>query len=163
MSTSNISATFADADLQTVLTDLTEIEKKLPFLISVTSKDKRSRQSMGSNSIGFVQYGLSTAKNNQDILARNFSVEEFEKDVNLVKQLQELHGRIGPLAQRIKDTLSVLGQELMEQTNEVYSVVKREAKTNGKLKQVAEEMGKRYEVSSQENAPATSLNSTHLN
>ncbi|MBC7388424.1 MAG: hypothetical protein H7329_04375 [Opitutaceae bacterium] len=163
MPTNNISATFAQADLELILKDLSEIESKLPFLVSQTNKDKRSKQLMGTNSIGYVQYGLSTAKNNEDVLARNFSIEEYEKDVLLVNQLQQLHGRIAPLAQKIKDTLSTVGQELMIQTNEVYSVVKREAKTNGKLKQVADELGKRYEVSSQDNTPVTPLPGENLN
>ncbi len=163
MPTNNISATLAPADLALILQDVNEIEQKLDFLVSVTSKDKRAKQLMGPGSIGFVQYGLNTAKNNQEILARNFSVEEYEKDVVLVSQLQQLHGKVAPLAQKIKDTLSVLGQELMGQTNEVYNVVKREAKSNGKLKQIAEEMGARYEVSREEESTPPLLKAGNLN
>ena len=163
MSTNNISTTLAPADLDTILKDVNAIEQKLAFLVSVTAKDKRARQLMGPGSIGFVQFGLNTAKNNQEILARNFSVEEYEKDVILVSQLQQLHGKVAPLAQKIKDTLVVLGQELMEQTNEVYNVVKREARSNGKLKQIADEMGARYEVSRDEEGTPPLLKAGNLN
>ncbi|MBC7388908.1 MAG: hypothetical protein H7329_06845 [Opitutaceae bacterium] len=163
MPVNNISASISSADFETLLNEVNAIESKMNFLVSVTAKDKRAKQLMGAGSIGYVQYGLSTAKNNQDMLARNFSVEEYEKDVVLVTQLQQLNGKLGPLTQKIKDTLAVLGQELMGQTNEVYNVVKREAKNNGKLKQVADEMGARYEKSVDEVLPAQAAVTASLN
>lgn len=160
MATNNISATFLPEDVKSVLTDIENIESKMPFLVNVTSKDKKARQQMGANSFGYVQYGLATAKNNDGILARSFSVEEYQKDSDTSVGVLQVYNRLTPLYQKLKDTLSLLGQDLMDQTNEVYSAVKREAKTNGALKSVAEEMGKRYEVSHKEE-PAEAKAQTH--
>lgn len=150
MASNNISATLTQEDVTAMLANVDDMETKLDFLTPISSKNKRSKQLMGTGSIGYVQYGLATAKNNESILARSFSVEEYNKDEVLNGQVQLLYNRYAPFVQKLKDTLSVLGQELMEQTNEVYAAVKREAKSNGNLKAVAEEMGKRYEKSRSE-------------
>lgn len=162
MATNNISATFSQEDVQSVLTDITNIEGKMPFLVNATLKDKRAKQIMGPTSYGYVQYGITTAKNNAEILARSFSVEEYQKDSDTNNGLLQIYNRLLPLTQKIKDTLLLLGQDLMDQTNEVYGAVKREVKNNGNLKAVADEMGKRYEVSHKEE-PVEAKATTHLN
>jgi hypothetical protein len=155
MSTNRISAEITAADFQEVIKSLDNASSKMSFLITASAKEKKAKQLMGAGSVSYVQSGVEASKSHTDILARNFSIEEYEKDQKLINDLRAIGNKVFPLAEKLRDTMAILGQELMDQTNEVYAAVKREAKKNGNLKGIAEEMGKRYEVSKNEGDTST--------
>jgi hypothetical protein len=75
---------------QAVLTSLNDIQTKLPFLIDLTVDDRRTLPKMGDRSRAFVDQGLVMATQNEGILPRNFDLEEYRRDVALVRQLEPI-------------------------------------------------------------------------
>ena len=99
---------------------------------------------------------VDAATNNPDILARKFSVEEFRKDLALFDGLSPLDDLQEQLFQLIRDTILMIGKDLMEQANEVYGDVKKEAKKNNSLKPLADSLGEFYKKSKSEAKAKTS-------
>jgi hypothetical protein len=110
---------------------------------------------LGKNALRFAMQALSVAKAYPDILPRDFSVEEFEKDVQLFNSLMEVVLKLQPIYEKIASTRTVAGQEVMEQSNEVYSFTKLATKKNSKFKAIAQTLGEFYKKSKKDDIEAT--------
>lgn len=139
-----ISASLSDADATAIASAITEMKSKMPFLMTVPKSDKKRKQKMGNNAISYVNKGLVNARNQINLLPRNFNVEEFEKDGALVVQLNQIRNSLTELTAKLNDTIEVLGEELMTQANLVYNTLQREAKNDNALKSNAAEMAEFY-------------------
>jgi hypothetical protein len=100
MPTNQISAVLTSADRDAILAALTTIKQKLPFLMDLTTEERKALPKMGDKSRAFVSKALEVATQNPDFLPRSFDLEEMRKDVQLFEamypivmafiQLQEL-------------------------------------------------------------------------
>ncbi len=64
------------SDQQTALLQtIIEIQTKLPFLIDLTTADRRSLPKLGDKSRAFIDHGLVLANQNSGILPRNFDLD----------------------------------------------------------------------------------------
>jgi hypothetical protein len=142
-----ISAVFAEQSQQDVKALLENVKQQMPFLVEVSESEKKGKQNMGDGAVSYVNKCLSVAQNEPNILTVNFSVAEFGKDVNLVNGLQKIRQQILTLLQTIDNTITVSGQEAMEQSNDVYAQVKLAAKKDSKYKALADELGEFYKKS----------------
>lgn len=151
----NISATVADADVQAVKAAIATIQQKLPFLVNLTTDERKSIFKTGPNSLSFVQNALQAAQNNPDIFPKSFDVAEFASDVNLFAVLTDLGTAVQQLASEIDDTRLAVGGEAMKESTQVYNYVKTAAATTPGLKPVADQLGQRFQkASTAQPAPA---------
>lgn len=109
---------------QAVLQSLADIEAKLPLLLDLSMDDRRSLPKMGDKSRAFVDQGLVLAMQNSNILPRNFDVEEYQRDVLLVRQLEPLLLAMRKLMKRMEDTYLAAGSDAYGQTLLVYQAAK---------------------------------------
>ena len=137
----NITATLSDADIKEIKAALGTIQKKLPFLINLTTDERRSLVKMGDKSLAFVNNSLNAAQANRDILPASFDVEEFVRDYQLAVALTELLTGLRQLEEKVDDTLLAVGSEAMNSSLTVYSYVKTAAKNTPGLKSLAEQLG----------------------
>lgn len=144
----NISAQLAAADIQAVKDAMTTIRQKLPFLVNLTSDERKSIFKIGPNSLSFVQNSLQTSKNNPGILPAAFDATGFESDVNLFTSLTDLCTLMAQLASQIDDTRLAVGGEAMNAATQVYTYVKAAAKSTPGLKPVADQLGERFQKAS---------------
>jgi hypothetical protein len=142
-----ISAVFTEQAQQEVKTLLDNAKSKMDFLIEVSSSEKKSKQYMGNNAVSFVNKALDVAQNEPAILTVSFDAVEFKKDVELVNDLQKLRQQLFTLLETVDNTITVGGQEAMQQSNEVYANLKLAAKKDSKYKKLAEELGEFYKKS----------------
>jgi hypothetical protein len=154
MSYQNISATVAEADVQAVKAALATIRQKLPFLVSLTSDERKSIFKTGPNSLSFVQNAAQAAQNNPDIFPKSFNVAEFVSDVALFAVLTDLGTAVGQLVSEIDDTRMAVGGEAMKEATQAYNYVKTAAATTPGLKPVADQLGQRFQKASAPAAPA---------
>ncbi len=145
-----ISAELTAAQVTAARLKIKELRDMLPFLIQIDKNERKRGQKIGQASVGFVRECLTAATNNPDILARNFDSDEFQKDINLLDALYPIDGDEEIVFQLIRDTILMLGKDLMEQANEVYDAVKKEAKKNNSLKPLADSLGEFYKKSKAE-------------
>jgi hypothetical protein len=54
----NIEATLSDADLKEIKAAISTIEAKMPFLVNLTTEERRSLFKMGDKRLAFVQNSL---------------------------------------------------------------------------------------------------------
>ncbi len=144
MSYENISATLSDQNLAEIKMAIATIRSNMPFLISLTTDERRKRLKMGDKSLAFVRNSITVTQNNPEVLPGNFDPKEFEKDYNLVVALTEVLGLLEQLSEQVDDTLMAVGSESMANSLLIYDFVKTAAKHSPGLKSVAEQLGERF-------------------
>ncbi len=142
----NISAKLTEADLQEIKAALATIEAKLPFLIHLTTEERRKLFKMGNKSLAFVSNSLTAAQSNPDILPASFNLEEFVSDYHLATALTEVHLRLQQLTEKVDDTLVAVSSEAMNSSLTVYDYVKTAAKKTPGLKAVSDQLGERFKA-----------------
>jgi hypothetical protein len=151
----NISTAISPADVQAVKTSFAAILEKLPFLVNLTTNERKVLVKAGPDSMSFIQNASTAAQNNATIFPASFNRADFQKDVDLLVALTELCTLANSLASRLDDTRLAVGSEAMQQATQVYKYVQTAAKTTPGLKPVAEQLGERFQKSRKPKQPKT--------
>lgn len=144
MAYQNISQTVSEDEMKKLKKAIEEISKSLPFLIALTTDEKKSLVKLGSKSIDFVKDCNNVAQNYPQILPSGFDANELAKDCKLFEQLSELRLILNTLNEKLNDTTTAVGNEAMKASLSVYDYVKAGAKTQAGLKTVAEQLQQRF-------------------
>ena len=142
----NVNATVTEAELQEIKAALETIQQKLPFLINLTTKERRKLFKMGEKSFSFVSNSLTTAQTNRHILPPSFALEEFAQDYRLLVILTEILLGLQQLTEKVDDTLMAVSAEAMNSSLAVYDYVKAGAKRTPGLKVIADQLGERFKA-----------------
>ena len=146
MAYQNITASLSPEDMQQIKAALQTIQKKLPFLITLSTEERRRLFKMGDKSLAFVNNSLTAAQSNPDILPASFDIQEFVRDYQLAATLTELLIALRQLSEQVDDTLLAVGSEAMSSSLTVYDYVKTAAKKTPGLKSLAEQLGDRFKA-----------------
>ena len=146
MSYNNISAEMSDGDVQDVLTALSTIESKMPFLITLTLEERKKLLRYGDKSLAFIENTLSVAQQFPDILPASFPKDEFAKDVALLRQLTKVQFVADLTMEKMHDTKAAVGAEAMQAGLIVYELAKSAQRYNQTMKSVVEQLGQRFEA-----------------
>ncbi len=144
MPVNKISATLSAPDLTDVLAAITTINTKMPFLINLTSDERKGLPKFGDKSIAFVNKALELATQKPDILPRNLNVDEFKKDVDLYNQLYTILQPLNILFEKLEDTQKEAGSEAYSAALIVYQSAKMSGEDLGGLESVLDDLGKRF-------------------
>nr|VFK60591.1 MAG: hypothetical protein BECKTC1821F_GA0114240_10477 [Candidatus Kentron sp. TC] len=140
----NIDASLSPEDVQAIEAAFQTILEKLPFLVNLTPKERRSLFKTGVDSVSFIENALNAAQDYPDILPATFKTEELKSDVDLFSVLTDIGTIAASVASEIDDTRLAVGSEAMEKGTQVYNYVKTAAKTTPGLKPVADQLGQRF-------------------
>jgi hypothetical protein len=146
MAYQNIAATLSPQDIQEIKAALQTVQKKMPFLITLSTEERRKLLKMGDKSLAFVNNSVTAAQSNREILPATFDVEELVRDYQLATALTELLISVQQLAEQVDDTLMAVGSEAMSSSLTVYDYVKTASKKTPGLKTVAEQLGERFKA-----------------
>ncbi|MEH2279078.1 MAG: hypothetical protein V7K40_30915 [Nostoc sp.] len=146
MAYQNIRASLSPQDIQEVKAALQKVQQKLPFLITLSTEERRKLVKMGDKSLAFVNNSVTAAQSNPEILPATFDVEELVQDYQLAAVLTELLISIQQLTEQVDDTLMAVGSEAMTSSLTVYDYVKTASKKTPGLKSVAEQLGERFKA-----------------
>ncbi|MEH2448708.1 MAG: hypothetical protein V7K18_23880 [Nostoc sp.] len=146
MSYQNIAAALSPQDIQEIKAALQTVQKKLPFLITLSTEERRKLVKMGDKSLAFVNNSITAAQSNREILPATFDVEELVQDYQLAAALTELLISMQQLTEQVDDTLMAVGSEAMTSSLTVYDYVKTASKKTPGLKSVAEQLGERFKA-----------------
>jgi hypothetical protein len=138
-----IEAVLPAADKDAVLTAITTIKTKLPFLVDLAPEEKRVMLKLGGKSLDFVTKALEVAMQNPDFLPRSFNVDEMKKDVELLQALVPIMVALDPLYDLINDTYMLVGSEAYAAGLEVYRYAKQ-AKHSAGLDPLIDALGKKF-------------------
>lgn len=143
MSISPISATLTPTDREAVMTAVTTIKQKLPFLIDLTQEERKALPKLGDKSRAFVAKALEVAAQNSDFLPRSFDLEEMRKDVDLFEALYPMIMALTQLQELLDDTYTAVGSEAYAAALQVYTYAKASGQGSG-LEAVVDELGQRF-------------------
>ncbi|MEH2023831.1 hypothetical protein [Nostoc sp.] len=157
MAYQNIAATLSPQDIQEIKAALQTVQKKMPFLITLSTEERRKLVKMGDKSLAFVNNSITAAQSNREILPATFDVEELVQDYQLAAALTELLTSMQQLTEQVDDTLMAVGSEAMTSSLTVYDYVKTASKKTPGLKTVAEQLGERFKAIGKGKSAKTSV------
>uniref|UniRef100_A0A832H4J4 Uncharacterized protein n=1 Tax=Oscillatoriales cyanobacterium SpSt-402 TaxID=2282168 RepID=A0A832H4J4_9CYAN len=143
MATSQISATLDQLDRDAVLAAIATIKQKLPFLMDLTTEERKALPKMGDKSRAFVSKALEVATQNPDFLPRSFDLEEMRKDVQLFEAMYPIVMAMTQLQELLDDTYVAVGSEAYSAALQVYNYAKASGQGAG-LETVVDELGQRF-------------------
>lgn len=146
MSYQNITGSLSPEDIQEIKTALQTVQQKLPFLVTLSSEERRKLVKMGDKSLAFVNNSVTAAQSNREILPASFDIEELVRDYQLATALTEVLTSMRQLTEQVDDTLLAVGSEAMSSSLTVYDYVKTAARKTPGLKTLAEQLGERFKA-----------------
>ena len=144
MKSNHVSAALNDTDAQAILDAIATIRQKLPFLIDLSTEDRRTLPRMGDKTRTFVERALEVASRNQGMLPRSFDIEEFRRDVALIRTMAPVATALGQLNELVDDTLVAVGSDAYVAGLLVYQAAKMSDGGEG-LDDLIQELGKRFD------------------
>nr|VFJ93493.1 MAG: hypothetical protein BECKLFY1418A_GA0070994_103213 [Candidatus Kentron sp. LFY] len=150
----NIDASLSPEDIKAIEAAFGTILEKLPFLVNLTPKERRSLFKTGVDSVSFIENALNAAQDHPDILPATFKTAELKSDVDLFGVMTDIGTIAASVASQIDDTRLAVGSEAMEEATQVYNYVKTAAKTTPGLKPVADQLGQRFKKAGRHRKPA---------
>lgn len=139
-----VSATLSEASCDKIQEMIKKIESELPFLIALSTAEKRRIRPSGPRTAAFVDMALRGAQSFPKYLLSSFDVDEFAHDVQLMHQLKSLRASVASLLEKLDDTIHAASADALADANEAYTYLKGGAKYDGALKAVVKEIGQRY-------------------
>ena len=140
----NIDAVVSAANLQAIKDAFAVILDKLPFLVSLTTDERKSTFKAGPNSLSFITRAASATQSNGGMLPSSFNVTGFQKDVALFEVLTEVGSLADSLASQIDDTRMAVGGEAMQEASQVYKYAQTASKTTPGLKPLVDDLAERF-------------------
>ncbi|MEH1943511.1 MAG: hypothetical protein V7L01_25285 [Nostoc sp.] len=154
MAENRISASLSPADKEAVMQAIATIREKLPFLVDLTTEERRTMLKMGDKSRAFVSKALEVATQNPNFLPRSFDLEEMRRDLTLFETLYPVLLSLTQLQELVDDTCIASASEAYAAALAVYSYAKASGDVTG-LDAVIDEMGRRFNRRSKKKQPET--------
>jgi hypothetical protein len=139
-----ISAELLQADADNAIAKIRDVKASLTFLKSMSKAERKKERKMGPKSVDYVNDTFAGATTFENLLAKDFSLKEFEKDVVLITRTNSILLEAAALAEALNDTVMLLGADCMAQADEVYEILKSAAKRDGSTKGIVDQISKRF-------------------
>ncbi len=125
-----VSAILNQTDLDEIRSAVELIQSKLTFLVNLTPLERQTYSKMGDKTVAFVQKSLEHAKENQNLVPPFMNLDEFKKDMNLIRNLSKVLRPINQLSEGLDDTIMLAGHESYQAALIFYNSVKMARKMN---------------------------------
>jgi hypothetical protein len=143
MSSDLVKGVFSPEIQQRVLQLVAELKKLMPFLIDLSPEERRALPKMGDKSRAFVEQCLNVAVQNPDILPRGFDLEEFRRDVELMRTLEPVALALQQCFEWVDDTQMAVRSDAYGSSLLVYQCAKLAGKGGG-MDQHLDVLGRRF-------------------
>ena len=140
-----ISAVLSDPNLKKILEHLSEVEKLLPFLLTLTPDEAKRLRNLGVDGVPYAQAGLDAVRANLDFTRRSFELAEYEQDVVLLEQLRQVRAVVGPLAQKLENTYRLTGADVMVTADDIYEDIRKDNGETAAVQTAYQQMRRRYQ------------------
>lgn len=146
MATKNlISASVTDEAMTAVKKGLADIATALPFLIVLSTMERKKTRVMGQKSVEYVNLALNGAESFSEYLLSSFDKEELAKDIAVINKLWKIRVDVASLLEKIDDTIYGASSDAMRAADEIYNYLKSASEKNAAVKALVSEMSKRYD------------------
>ena len=125
------SSEISDADMQTALAAMQTLQQTLaPYLVNLSTDQKRGLAKMGSKSIDFVSKTLSYASANPQFKPAFVDLDDFSQDVAAFSKLRSLQQPMSQFSDMLDDSLAQAGSDALTAALAIYQTIKTAAKLN---------------------------------
>ncbi|MDZ8029825.1 hypothetical protein [Nostoc sp. DedSLP04] len=143
MADNKVSAKLSSADREAVMQAIITIREKLPFLIDLTTEERKALPKLGDKSRAFVSKALEIGTQNPDFLPRSFDLNEMRQDIELFEALYPILLSLTQLQELVDDTSVAVGSEAYAAGLMVYNYAKVSGKGAG-LESMIDDLGRRF-------------------
>lgn len=145
MAYSNLSVKLSAEQKNDIIGKLVDLKSVLPFLISLTVKERISLRKLGGKRKGFLIDIHTLAKAHPDAIPKVVDIEEFGIDAQLFADLSDIMGYLLPIYEGMQDTILAVGSEALKAADICYGNLKLAEKSNNtQLRQALAEIKKRH-------------------
>lgn len=131
MSQNLIDLDLSPESLAAITAAVTTLETQLAGLVALQPAQRRNLTKMGDKSEAFCRQAVTAFAENPGVLPRNFDLEGFQRDMATLDALRPTMIRMERLHERLTDTQTALGSDLMTNALEGYAVLKVAGKGEG--------------------------------
>jgi hypothetical protein len=124
MTQNRVSATLDGENRQAVMQAIETIRQHMPFLVHLTTDDRKTLPKTGNRGRGFILNALDAAEQHTDCLPRSFDVAEMRKDVQLMDDLYPVLMALSQLKSAVDDTYLTANCEAYAAALRVYDSAK---------------------------------------
>ncbi|MFN0201049.1 MAG: hypothetical protein ACKVTZ_05985 [Bacteroidia bacterium] len=117
-----LSASLSANDVQDILAAIQTIESKLPFIIGLTTEERKTLPKINRQNKLFVDDALQACMNNATLLPNYISVGEMQKDYELYRSLEQVLQPLAQLYEKVRDTQMLAGSEAFSSALMVYKM-----------------------------------------
>ncbi|MEH2180144.1 hypothetical protein [Nostoc sp.] len=143
MADNKVSAKLSSADREAVMQAITTIREKLPFLIDLTTEERKALPKLGDKSRAFVSKALEIGTQNPDFLPRSFDLNDMRQDIELFEALYPILLSLTQLQELVDDTSVAVGSEAYAAGLMIYNYAKASGKGSG-LESMIDDLGRRF-------------------
>ena len=144
MSDNKVSAEITDEKVTNIKNNVTSIQTDLPFLIYLTTEQKKSMIKFGDKSVAFVNKALEFGLQNADALPKSLDLNEVAKDVKLYTQLFSIIQPMRVLMDKMESTLQQVGSESYASALIIYKNLKANKEMFEGSEGVLDELSRRF-------------------
>lgn len=119
------------------------MEQRLTHLIGLTPEERRELTKMGDKSEAFCRQAVVTLGKHSEVLPRNFDLDEYRADLAALDALRPIIARMQRLYERMVDTETALGSDVMVGSLEGYAHLQVSGRGDG-LEGLREALGARF-------------------
>ena len=119
-----VSGELTDEQLRASLEAVKALDKSLDFLISLSPDARKHMIKLRADHVDFVHQMKSVCNQQPDFLPRQFELAEFDLDVALSSQLEQLETAISNFARRVEDTMMGVRSDMYAGALEAYNYLR---------------------------------------
>ena len=138
-----VSMNLTNDQLVAVDAALDALETNLSEMVALTASQRRSVPRMGGKSEAFCRQTISLLDQNPQIVPASVSVPDAVSDLTVLDRLRPRAQRLTRLAERVVDTQTALGSDVMSTALEGYALLKVVGKRQG-LTSLRDSLGTRF-------------------
>ncbi|MGJ3248994.1 MAG: hypothetical protein ACFE0I_23345 [Elainellaceae cyanobacterium] len=131
MLSQKIDAVFSQEDIDAVMEAIASIRQKMPFLMGLTSDQRRQIAKIGRKSQTFTVQALTIAQNHPELMPGCLDLKEAYRDLDLFEALSSVLQTVGELHELIEDTQIIAGSEAYAAARLAYQSAKATGKNIG--------------------------------
>jgi hypothetical protein len=140
-----VSATLPEQDAQEIIASLGAVRAKLPFLVTLSTQERRLMAKMGRKSIGFDEKCTAYMQSNPEFLPGFVPRSEVDKDRSLRTQILRFAAELQSLAQQVDDTLLAVSSDIWQADLAYYRNVRMAARgAHPGAKMIADDLAGRF-------------------
>jgi hypothetical protein len=143
MTIRTIDATLTQQEVEDIIAALKTIREQLPFLVGLSTQERRQIPKMGRKAQTFAVRALNMAVQHADVMPRHLSVEEARRDIALFEALNPILQAVSHLRELIEDTQMVAGSEAYAAARLAYNSAKVSGKNLG-LDDILEDLSQQF-------------------